>query len=105
MGVPGDISDPSSRCDTDIFRPFRLRKLDEEKFFFSLLMEGDVERPASASSGSCASRGANGESRGRVSSGLGPTGGDEVRRGMAVGRVLPSKGREDSCPLGGEVSR
>jgi hypothetical protein len=68
-GVPGDMSPVSSRCETDMFRLFRLLKLEDEKFFFNLLTEGEAERPPAWSSTSGAGRWPKGEPRGRVSAG------------------------------------
>jgi hypothetical protein len=43
-GVPGDMSDASSKFDRDILRVFILRRLDEEKFLCSFVVEGEVAR-------------------------------------------------------------
>lgn len=40
-GVPGDKSEPSSRCVNDILRLFILRRLDDEKFFLSFRVLGE----------------------------------------------------------------
>jgi hypothetical protein len=47
-GVPGDKSDASSIFETDMFRDFMLRKLEDEKFFLNAGRATDGE-PAFAS--------------------------------------------------------
>jgi hypothetical protein len=78
-GVPGDMSEASSRFDRDMLRAFILRRLDEEKFLCSLAV-GEPARVAWCSSLSRGPRDANGEPSGRGSDGLGSTGGDDGLR-------------------------
>jgi hypothetical protein len=49
-GVDGDMSDASSRLDKDMLRLFMLRKLEDEKFFRSLVTVGEPDRAPRPSS-------------------------------------------------------
>lgn len=81
-GVPGDISELSSRFVIDMLRLFMLLKLDDEKFFLNLDTFGDEERPVVLSSSSTGPRCLNGEAGGwRSSDGLASqSGGDDGLR-------------------------
>lgn len=90
-GVLGDMSEPSSRFDRDMFLFFILLKLDEEKFFRSLLADGEPERLMELSSPSAWPRLLGGDPMN-----IGSFGGDSLRL-VAANRA--------ASPAGTSISR